>query len=193
MRSRYEVLAVTRYLRYRVEDLAKLFEQEPITNGACRGWRTRSSANSCSSFIGSFRSRSSVGPPSRAGSDGQVHRELEEHAKDRSARDASPMASRAIPVDVEAAVKAEGEARALERGERIRGELLKLAIHVSKRTIKKYIRAVRRTPRMGSVGERSLGTTCPILGPAILCRRLMCFVRYSHWCSSSCRRRCGRD
>lgn len=42
--------------------------------------------------------------------------------------------------------------------ERIRGELLKLSIHVSKRTIQKYMRAVRTTRPHGQTGRTFIRT-----------------------------------
>ena len=51
--------------------------------------------------------------------------------------------------DVVALIQAMAKDNALWGAERIRGELLKIGIHVSKRTIQKYMRSVRPTGRSG--------------------------------------------
>jgi hypothetical protein len=70
--------------------------------------------------------------------------------------------------------------------ERIRGELLKLGIRVSKRTIQKYMRAVR--PPLGDAvrpGARSSETTASRSGPATFCSITTCCSDPSSHSSSS--------
>jgi len=69
---------------------------------------------------------------------------------------------------------------------RIQGELLKLDITLSKRTIGRYIRQVRPLPRMVSTGLRSFRTTPARSGRAISCKSTIpCSARCSRSSSPS--------
>ena len=66
----------------------------------------------------------------------------------RKTRHGRPRSSPLAPETIEL-IRAMAAYNKLWGAERIRGELLKLGIHVSKRTIQKYMRPVRRTRRSG--------------------------------------------
>ncbi len=101
--------------------------------------------------------------PSASGQDGSS---MQASAFHRSARDAPPLASPGIQALLEIQVQRSlcqtkdltrdhlldqgdgNQQSTVGRAERIRGELLKLGLHVSKRTIQKYMRSVR-TARPG--------------------------------------------
>jgi transposase InsO family protein len=61
-------------------------------------------------------------------------------------RSASPPRRRHVPEDTVSLIRSMARENRLWGAERIRGEMLKLAIRVSKRSIQKYIRSVRRRP-----------------------------------------------
>jgi putative transposase len=71
--------------------------------------------------------------------------------------------------------------------ERIRGELLKLGLRVCKRTIQKYMRAVRTPSHEARRGRPSCATTPLRSGPATSYRSLICsFDRFLPSSSSNC-------
>jgi len=64
-------------------------------------------------------------------------------------RRAEPKGRKALSTDTVELIREMAIKNQLWGAERIRGELLKLGMRVSKRTIQKYIRSVRRSPRKG--------------------------------------------
>jgi putative transposase len=74
--------------------------------------------------------------------------------------------------------------------ERIRGELLKLNIRVSKRTIQKYMKHVQRNDREDRPGKRSCAIMRQRCGLAISCRSLISsFVHFLPFSTSSLKSR----
>ena len=79
--------------------------------------------------------------------------------------------SRRVSPEVVELIRSMARSNRLWGAARIRGELLKLGIRVSKRTIQKYARAVRpRRPRGSARGARSSRTTRLTSGPVISSR-----------------------
>jgi hypothetical protein len=70
------------------------------------------------------------------------HRELHRRWWRRKTRERSP-ASPSIPPDTVALIREMANANRLWGAERLRGELLKLGLRVSKRTVQKYMREAR--------------------------------------------------